>query len=147
MSNNLKDKLIDISITKKEMDLLLNLLHHSKYSDDKHQLMIKIDKAATLAWGRGIRSGYGEKIVPGSLVEASVFAIGPYGIHLKTVDYTSNCPIGTEILVHSSDVEWTDKISTFQYTSVGEVLVVKILEEVDGNWRGWLPPPQNTEEE
>lgn len=51
--------LINLSITKKELDLLLNLLHKARYSDPKHQLEIKLRRALN---PDSKRAFYGEKL-------------------------------------------------------------------------------------
>ncbi|MCO5166431.1 MAG: S1 RNA-binding domain-containing protein [Planctomycetes bacterium] len=72
----------------------------------------------------------------GDWVEAEVFGVAAYGIHLRSAD-------GFEILVHTYDVSWTDQFSPREYCTVGDVLRVKIIRfSTDGTCAlGWVPPP------
>ena len=72
---------------------------------------------------------------PGDTVTARVVALTPHGVHL---DHE-----GIEILVHVTDVDWSEEISAREYAGVGDELRVKILRLVDDRAAvGWLPWPE-----
>lgn len=70
----------------------------------------------------------------GEVHQGRVFGTAAWGIYLD-VD-------GVHVLVHVSDVEWTNDVGCTEYCKVGDVLDVKILRVVDEKTvLGWLPPP------
>lgn len=74
--------------------------------------------------------------VAGDTVRAKVVSLASHGIHL---DHE-----GLEILVHVTDVDWSDELSAREYAKVGDELEVKILRltEDGSSAVGWLPWPK-----
>lgn len=77
-----------------------------------------------------------KSLKPGDTVKARVVALAPHGIHL---DHE-----GLEILVHVTDVDWSEELSAGEYAQVGDELCVRVLRLVDDGRAaaGWLPWPQ-----
>jgi ribosomal protein S1 len=59
----------------------------------------------------------------GDTVKAKVFATEPYGIYLRYGGY--------DILVRVTDVPLSGKLTTKEFTSIGEELEVKLLSIID----------------
>jgi hypothetical protein len=73
---------------------------------------------------------------PAQVVKAKVTAVAPHGIHLERG--------GVQIVVHVTDVPWSQDVSPEEYAQVGDELEVTILKLVgDGAGAvGWLPWPE-----
>lgn len=75
------------------------------------------------------------QVKPGDQIKAKVIAVESHGIHLDHA--------GLEILVHVTDVDWSDDLSPRDYARVGDQLEVTVLRLTDDGLgaTGWLPWP------